>query len=50
MIDLMADIVLVMLVMAFLSNEAKWLLWAVKPNLLPENIKKEIEEMKRDAV
>lgn len=50
MINLVADIILALIMIAFITNEFKWLLWAVAPNLLPGSVKLEIEEMKRNGI
>lgn len=50
MIEIVAQLVWCTILVSFIANEFKWVLWAVNPNLLPGSIKLEIEEMRRDAV
>lgn len=50
MIEIVAEIVWCTILIAFIANELKWILWAVAPNLLPGSTKLEIEEMKRNGI
>lgn len=50
MIEIVANIVWCTILIAFIANEFKWILWAVAPDLLPGSTRMEIEELKRNAI
>ena len=50
LIDFIVDIVVCMILISFIANEIKWLLYGINPELLPEQTRLEIEEVKRNAI